>query len=93
MDQLTRDSIAARKAGMTYGQWKALHPSTKVDAAPVTPEKACEICGKEIITRASGCGYQRVRYCSEACAYQAQMERMRRRYHEKKERMMADGKV
>lgn len=28
LDRLTRDCIAAEKAGMTYGKWKALHPHT-----------------------------------------------------------------
>lgn len=88
MDQLTMDCIAARKAGMSYGKWKALHGKSKgkVLAVVQPEEKVCAICGKEIIPRASGCGYQRVRYCSDACAYQAHKERMQRRYHEKKAR-------
>lgn len=29
LDDLTRDAIAAERAGMSYGQWKARHPHTK----------------------------------------------------------------
>lgn len=31
MDNLTRDAIAAQKAGMSYGKYKALHPNTRDD--------------------------------------------------------------
>ena len=31
LDDLTRDAIAAERAGMSYGQWKARHPHTKQD--------------------------------------------------------------
>ena len=30
-DNLTRDAIAAERAGMSYGKWKAMHPYTKKD--------------------------------------------------------------
>lgn len=30
-DNLTRDAIAAERAGMSYGKWKAMHPNTKKD--------------------------------------------------------------
>lgn len=31
LDRLTRDAIAAEQAGMSYGNWKALHPHTPED--------------------------------------------------------------
>lgn len=31
LDDLTLDMLAAEKAGMSYGQWKARHPKTKFD--------------------------------------------------------------
>ena len=57
MDQLTMDSIAAQKAGMSYGKWKALHyvPDVVVPKQPkelvhpgceVKQKKYCAICGK-----------------------------------------------
>lgn len=35
LDNLTRDVLAAERAGMSYGQWKALHPNTKKDWEPI----------------------------------------------------------
>lgn len=59
MDNLTMDVLAAGRAGMSYGNWKALHPKTKRDTDPVqvivdksqdyeTPKLVkCIVCGKE----------------------------------------------
>ena len=77
---------------MTYGKWKALHPSTKVEKAPVPPEKACEICGKEIPIRKGGAGGQRKYTCSAECEYQRTRKRARENYHKKKG-MLAPEKV
>ena len=77
---------------MSYGKWKALHPTSKVDAAPVTPARACEICGKEIITRHGGAGRQRKYTCSAECEYQRTRKRARENYHKKKG-MLAPEKV
>lgn len=100
MDQLTRDCIAARNAGMTYGKWMALHyvppviviPQEEVEE-PVPevkeekPKRLCRTCGKEIK------GHANKRYCDDACKYEAFKVWQRERYHRKKERMMADGKI
>lgn len=44
LDRLTRDAIAAQEAGMSYGQYKALHPHTpEEDEEPETDEDAGEI--------------------------------------------------
>lgn len=82
MDRLARDSIAAAKAGMTYGKWKALHPNT--EEGNIGPEKLCKICGRVIPTRHRGSGCQRRLYCSIDCAYEAQVESNRASYHKKK---------
>ena len=36
MDNLTRDCILARRAGMSYGKWKAAQPATKRKMASQT---------------------------------------------------------
>ena len=69
---------------MSYGQWKALHPSTKVE---VVPERPCEVCGKEIPIRKGGAGGQRKYTCSPKCEYQRVRERARLHYHAKKGRL------
>ena len=74
---------------MSYGQWKALHPSTKVEVAP---ERACEICGKEIPIRKGGAGGQRKYSCSPACEYERNLKRARMHYHKRKG-MLAPEKV
>ena len=100
MDQLTLDCIAARKAGMTYGKWKALHyvppveveipkygvkPEPEIEVEP--PKQVCRYCGKEFK------GHINRRHCDDACKYEAFKVSQNERYHRKKERMMADGKV
>ncbi len=87
MDRLTMDSIAAMKAGMSYGKWKALHPHTDV---PMVDEglPRCKICGKVIIKRFGKL------YCSDICAYEAQKIRAREYNRRKKERsLMENGQV
>ena len=98
MDQLTLDCIAARKAGMTYGKWKALQPRVEVvihQEEEKKPEikggmsiRECKYCGKAFST-ANGQMY----YCDYDCYYEAARIRNKERYRMKKERMMADGKV
>lgn len=39
LDRLTRDAIAAQEAGMSYGQYKALHPHTPDEDEEPTPEE------------------------------------------------------
>lgn len=100
MDQLTLDCIAAQKAGMTYGKWKALQPRVEVviPQEPELPEEEpkvkkeppkrfCKICGN-VIT-----GKGRRGYCGETCEYEGAKARSRDYYWRKKERMMASGNV
>ena len=99
MDRLTMDSIAAVKAGMTYGKWKALHPHTEEDIEvpdeieePVKEVKLCKICGEPIINfRVRGSGGRKKLYCSRECAYEAIKERERARYHKREDK--ANGKI
>ena len=97
VDQLTLDCIAAQKAGMTYGKWKALHyvPPVEIPKQEVKPEvkeealkRVCRYCGKEFVV-----GHKLMWHCSEDCSYETQKARQKERYRMKKERMMADGKV
>lgn len=79
LDQLTKDSIAAEKAGMSYGKWKAMQEPVAIEPKPipgVVRYDVCRYCGEEfpICTK-------RVKvYCSEYCRNHAwnkiQRERM-----------------
>ena len=91
MDRLTSDSIAAQRAGMTYGKWKALHPNTDVNVQPVTETRRCVICGREITKRSSTSGRQRKLYCSSECSYEAIKNRERARYHKREDKK--NGKI
>ena len=98
MDQLTLDCIAAQKAGMTYGKWKALHyvPPAEIEipqkeepeADEEAPKRLCRYCGKEFTVT-----HSLKLYCDSTCKYEAFKISQNERYHRKKERMMADGKV
>ena len=92
MDRLTMDSIAAQRAGMSYGKWKALHPHTGEEEPEVLkegPKRLRKCCGKEIPDDRN----KQALYCSEGCKYQKQLEGQRNYRRRYRERMMADGKV
>ena len=68
-DNLDMDVAEATAAGMSYGQWKALHPNTKDGRAlPEIPARkhgcdiVCAECGKQFIARRKDS-----RYCSDFC--------------------------
>lgn len=82
LDKLTQDSIAARKAGMSYGQYMASlyrPPVIEVDV-PDPERRSCPVCGKEIHKNA----HKNRRYCSESCRSEAGREATLLKYHEKK---------
>ena len=100
MDQLTLDCIAAQKAGMTYGKWKALQPRVEVvipqepelpeDESEVNkepPKRLCRACGKVITT------LYRKNYCSDKCQYEGHKANARACYRRKTERMIANGEI
>lgn len=94
MDQLTLDCIAAQKAGMTYGKWKALNyvpPAVEIPKEEViqdVPKRVCKHCGKEFIV-----SHGSMLYCDSTCKYEVAKANQRAKYWIKKERMMADGKI
>ena len=71
MDNLTRDVLAAERAGMSYGRWKAFHPHTDPDKKPLVrfPKRKlesssaiCPVCGRQFeVTK------DRAKYCSAEC--------------------------
>lgn len=89
LDQLTKDSIAAQKAGMSYGKYMASRyrqPVVETDVKPETQKRVCPTCGKEISKYANG----NRRYCSEYCLYEGRKEATLARYHAKKAEANAD---
>lgn len=99
VDRLTQDCIAAEKAGMSYGKWKALHyvppvvvviPQQEVQEPEIKKpavKRLCLTCGKEIR------GHKNRQYCDYNCKYEADKVRQRAYYHRNKERMMENGKI
>ena len=85
MDNLARDMLLAKQAGMSYGKWKALHPATmpkkKQTPAEMIP---CEHCGK-LFRKRNG-----KRFCDANCRNDAYYEKERaiqKEYREKQKRM------
>ena len=107
MDKLTMDTIAAQRAGMSYGRYKAIHPqscpsSTEIKPiappeppkpGPVIVSRPCARCRKMFEVDSKN----RRRYCSPECAAAAIEESRResarkRRAAEKAERHQ-EGKL
>lgn len=96
-DRLSMDSSAALAAGMSYGQYKVLHPHTDCEAPKPkrkrkrkrklrrdAPMIKCEVCG--LIFES----HHGRKYCSEACSYQKLLERYAEKYRRNKERKKAE---
>lgn len=96
LDRLTRDSIAAEQAGMSYGQYKALHPHTPdEDETPPKPkpktdagryEYTCTVCGKTFYTNTK----KTVKYCGYDCSKEAARLRYEARRDMKQEENESD---
>lgn len=88
MDQLSKDSVAAQQARMSYGKYMAmkerLAPQKEVKAKllPQIPEKwqTCPWCGKAFKKRSKSAQ----KYCEPYCQQEAQKERQRQRLKQKK---------
>lgn len=79
-DKLSMDSSAALAAGMSYGQWKALHPHTSGTAHKRKKKEQiiCAFCGKPFDV-----GHGR-KYCSFDCYSQKNAIAARERYKAKR---------
>ena len=67
MDNLEMDVIRCKIAGVSYGQYKATHPVTRViDTDDGMEEKSCAFCGKRFKTK-----NKRKIYCCEVCCQNA----------------------
>lgn len=75
MDNLARNAMSARKAGMTYGKWKALQPIVKVERPLDEMECVCQFCGNTFVKKTR----QRRKYCDFICSNQAGREREKAR--------------
>ena len=76
MSRLSSDAIAAAAAGMSYGYWKVLHPTTAEVFSNDCP--ACLHCGKRFKP------INGTKYCSDECRVEVQRIRAREHYHKKK---------
>ncbi len=68
LDNLTRDCLAAERQGVSYGQYKAQHPHTKVAReepaeADGLQRKVCPECGETFINT----GPRTRKFCSDYC--------------------------
>lgn len=69
MDNLTMNAIQCKAAGVSYGQWKAMHPVTKaIEIDEGLMEKSCAFCGKQFKTK-----NKRKVFCCEECCHNAQV--------------------
>jgi hypothetical protein len=80
MDNLARDAMLARQAGLSYGQWKAMQEPVKPVKEKI-PEGwyVCRYCGKPFKPRVK----RTQKYCEWICMQRAQREREKRRKAER----------
>ena len=78
MDNLARNAMLARQAGMSYGKWKALQPRVepqKPKSKGSEYERVCVYCGKDFIVKTR----REQKYCSQYCQQEAYKEQLRKR--------------
>jgi predicted nucleic acid-binding Zn ribbon protein len=77
MDNLARNAMLARQAGMSYGKWKALQhraePAKKETKSEW--ERVCPYCGETFIKM----NRRRKIFCSDYCRIEVEKERTRQR--------------
>ena len=91
LDNLTMDSIAARRLGMSYGQYKSTHPHTFAarDAAGMFDKKEPRKQGYELIC--ANCGGHFIgkskdkKFCCDACRKAKNNKNYRQRQKAKEE--------
>ena len=73
MDNLARNAMLARQAGMSYGKWKAMQTPTPIEQNGI-PEgwKYCRWCGKAFKPKAG-----KQIYCEYDCREKAYYEKSR----------------
>ena len=92
LDRLPRDSMAAEAAGMSYGNYKALHPHTPEEDKPAPPKenkppRICRNCGKEIPADAQ----KKKIYCDANCQYEYNHRKTKDRKKAKEEETHANA--
>ena len=75
MDKLSSDAMLARKAGMTYGKWKALQPVVKFERKIPKDWKVCEFCGKAFMPN-----QKNQRFCDIGCRTDAYKPKAKAQY-------------
>lgn len=83
MDNLARNAMLAKQAGMSYGKWKALQPRVEPQKPHKSEwERVCPYCGKTFVKKSN-----RVQtYCDYYCRNEAQKERDRIRKGKKNDK-------
>lgn len=82
MDNLARNAMLAKQAGMSYGKWKAMQPIVPVVKKKIPDGwKACEHCGEPFKPK------QGQRFCDIGCrneAYRKRGNAIKREYYRKR---------
>lgn len=99
MDELSKDAMLARQAGLTYGKWRALqweeecekNPKAKDGKKEQIPEgwAKCVQCGK-LFKKQTTKRYCDI-YCRRTANYAQESAKAAERYRRKKERKAANG--
>lgn len=66
MDNLAKEAVLARSAGMSYGKWKAMQNPTKIEKKADPNERRCRNCGEIIVQKTNRSRF----YCGAYCGYQ-----------------------
>lgn len=72
MDNLARNAMLAKQAGMSYGQWKSLQPPDKIEKKIPEGWVVCKWCGKHFKPRTNQ------KYCDIDCRVYAYNAKIRK---------------
>ena len=88
MDNLARNAMLAKQAGMSYGKWMAMQQPVPIKKKELEETKVCPHCGKQFNPRS-----KRQKYCDSTCSqrfyYENNKEELARRIRESRKRKEA----
>ena len=81
MDNLARNAMLAKQAGMSYGRWKAMQQPVKVEKQIPEGWLVCQNCGKAFKPKTK----KKQSYCDVNCQKQAYRRKERQQKKERSE--------
>ena len=86
MDNLARNAMLAKQAGMSYGKWKAMQQQVVVEKKMPDGFVVCAYCGEQFKPKTK----RKQKYCGAECCNRASHEKRMKLYREQDNERMRE---